>query len=395
MISNCQDKYSVSNQDQNAYDLNWLSFNQSIVVNSSYSNIYKAFQFTKSNQINSYPYSGIANTYFGGGYLFKMIGDAKSLIQSNLSILQKQNWINKQTAGIFIEFTLFNPNVNLFQYCSILFEILPTGSLLKSSQFNSIDIFDVNNSGLLSFKILMNIIYMIFIGIFMAVEIRQFIKMGRRYFLQFYNYIELVIIGFSWAAFAMYLYRLYSSYDIYKTINNKTSNLQSVYINLQYISNCDVLLNYFLGFCAAFGTFRFIKLLRFNKRIIVFLEAFKKSLKELIFYMLLFIVSWMAFVQMFYILLNNQYAEFASLDISMTTCFQMILGKNANLIMNSNAYFVSILYMLFAVFIMLVMINIFTCILNDNFALARVDKQLDIEDPQLFDYIKSLIISLF
>ena len=82
----------------------------------------------------------------------------------------------------------------------------------------------------------------------MLVEVRQFMKLGRKYFYQFYNYIELIIIGFSWAAFSMYLYRLYSSYDIYNKISKNSSNgLQSIFINLQNTINCDQLLNYFIG----------------------------------------------------------------------------------------------------------------------------------------------------
>ena len=332
----------------------------------------------------------------GGGYLFKITGEYLT-IQKNLSILESLDWIDSQTAAVFVEFTLFNPNVNLYEYCSILFEILPTGTLLKSAQFNSLDVFDVSNSGLLSFKILMNIIYIIFIGIFMAVEIRQFMKMGKRYFLQFYNYIELLIIGFSWAAFSMYMYRLYSSYDIYKSISKLQSgnnHLHDIYLNLQYISNCDILLNYFIGFCAAFGSLRFIKLLRFNKRIIVFLEAFRTSLVELASFGVVFLVTWMAFVQVFYILLNDQFVEFATIQNSMALCFQMILGRIPALIITSNVWLASVAYILFVIFIIFVMINIFITILNDSYALACENEDLDKEDPELFNYLKSVLSSV-
>ena len=46
------------------------------------------------------------------------------------------------------------------------------------------------------------------------------------------------------------------------------------FINLQFIISYDLLVYYFLGLFVAFSTLRFIKVFRFNKRIIVFLVCF-------------------------------------------------------------------------------------------------------------------------
>ena len=389
-MQNCNTEYSILNQLQTSHGYNWQPFNSTYSPSKSLSNIYQAFQFTKSNQINSYPYSGLVNTYFGGGYVFK----CQDNYSNSLNSLKEYNWIDKQTAAIFIEFTLFNPNVNLFQSCLILFEILPSGNMINSAQFTSLDIMDINNSGLLSFKIIMNIIFMIFIGIFMFDEIRLLAKSGFKYFLDLYNYIDLSIIAFSWTAFSMFLYRLHSSNAIYKQIQQEKNN----FVNLQYISQVDQLLSYFLGLCAGLASLRFIKLLRFNKRIIVFLNGFKRSLKELSSFLIIFIVCWMSFVQMFYILLNNQYLEFSSIQNSMGTSFKMILGQDANLFINSSAFnsvLLPCLYVLFVVCMIFVMINVFLTIINDNYALALSDTQLDKEDPEFFNYLKSILMPIF
>ena len=110
----------------------------------------------------------------------------------------------------------------------------------------------------------------------MIVEIREIIQKKLKYFLDIYNYIELLIIAFAWSAFSMFLYRLYESNHIYKELNSNK------FINLQYLTTCDTAMNYFLGFCVAFASLRFVKILRFNKKVIVFFLAFKTSLRELI-----------------------------------------------------------------------------------------------------------------
>ena len=357
-------------------------------------NIYNAFQYTESNRVDSYPFIGVRNTYMGGGYVFKMNGNTETMTNQT-QLLRKFEWIDKQTSAIFIEFTLFNTNINLFHSCLILFEILDTGSFVNSAQFKPIDLYDLSNSGLLSFKILINIVYLIFVTIFMAVEIRELMKVGAKYFKYFYNYIELFIIGFSWTAFSMYLYRLYSSYNIYDHIRNKSPAFSGKFINLQYVTSCDEFLNMFLGFCATFATLRFIKLLRFNKRVILFLIAFKKSLNELASFGVVFLILWMAFVQAIYLLLNNESYEFSSLPNSMYTCFQIILGKfNGDTFYSANSILAPFLFVAYNIFIIFVMINIFVSILIDNLHLAYNDQELDKEDPEFFSYLKTLFNSV-
>ena len=394
-IPECIGQYSALYNENKYYDFNWQSYNATYTPNTAFSDIYSAFQFTEPSQINSYPYIGVMNTYLGGGYVFKMMGDS-SLILNNTQILESLNWIDKHTSALFVEFTLFNPNVNLFQYCSILFEILPSGNFVNSAQFSSIDLIDLNNSGLLSFKILMNIICMVFIVIFMIVEIRQMVQSGRKYFLEFNNYIELSIIAFSWAAFSMYLYRLYSAYEIYQQIREQSTNgLQSFFVNLQYTVNCDQLVSYFIGLCAAFATLRFINLLRFSKLVIVFLIAFKKSMKELFSFGLIFLIVWLSFVQTIYLIFNAQSYQFFSFMATMETCFQIILGKfNADVFYNTDSFMGPAIFIVYNVCIIFVMLNIFITILLEYYNLARGDQDLEREDPELFNYFK-LIFCVF
>jgi hypothetical protein len=63
-----------------------------------------------------------------------------------LQDLENQNWIDQQTAVLFVEFTLFNPNISTFVSCLFLIEILPSGNIhLNSPQFVPISIYDTSN----------------------------------------------------------------------------------------------------------------------------------------------------------------------------------------------------------------------------------------------------------
>ena len=155
-------------------------------------------------------------------------------------------------------------------------------------------------------------------------------------------------------------------------------------------------MSYFLGFCAAFATLRFVKLLRFNKRIIVFLHAFTLSLKELSSFGACFLTVWLGFVHMFFILYNSQLADFASMPASMATCFQMILGRGSALFVKEGSLNLMgvLLFVLFNVGVIFVLMNIFLTIINEKFAEACRDSSLDAKDPQLFDYLKNVLGSV-
>ena len=343
------------------------------------------------------------NTYMGGGFIFefKMCDNDtdKDALVNNLNLLEAAEWIDRQTRAVFVEFTLYNPNLNLFSYCLILFEILPTGNLIATSEFKPINLFDISDKNSISFKLIINIIYMILICLYMINEIKLVLRERKEYFKQFYNYIELLIISFSWAAFVMYLYRLYSSYKIFDSINKSTKSgngIMDVSINLQYLSYCNDLLIYFMGFCAAFGTIRFIKLLRFNKKVIIFVLAFKSSLKELASFLLIFFIFWLAFVQVIYLIFNDKSIQFATIVSCMETLFQLILGKfQVASMISANAFFGSLSYILYNIMVVFLLINMLVSILTDNYNLIRSSDELDHHDPNIMEYVKSVIKPIF
>ena len=134
-INYCSDFYSIFNRQDQNFNLNWDSYDQNQTNNpysKDYSHVLNAFLYSDSSKYNSYPYVSLISTYLGGGYVFEMHWDTFDEIANNLTFLQSSNWIDRQTKAVFIEFNLYNPNIGLFSYCYILFEILPTGNLIIS-----------------------------------------------------------------------------------------------------------------------------------------------------------------------------------------------------------------------------------------------------------------------
>jgi hypothetical protein len=68
----------------------------------------------------------------------------RSDLRNNMTSLQRLAWIDRFTSAVFVEFATYNPNVNLFASCSIIFELLPTGGILKTIDINTISVIDLS-----------------------------------------------------------------------------------------------------------------------------------------------------------------------------------------------------------------------------------------------------------
>jgi len=55
---------------------------------------------------------------------------AQSQIKEDLLELQQQHWINNHTRAIFLEFSVYNAQVNLFAICTFAAEFLPGGGII-------------------------------------------------------------------------------------------------------------------------------------------------------------------------------------------------------------------------------------------------------------------------
>jgi hypothetical protein len=290
-----------------------------------------------------------------------------------------------------IEFSIYNPNINLFIVAELVVEFLPSGTILKSSRFDPINLLSFYN-GFALFIIACDIIYVIFVVYFMFQEIREICKQGKKYFTQFWSLVEWAIIIISWAGVAMYAYRYYSGEQV-SDFFKKTSGYG--YYKLQYVAFWNENLRYCFAFCTFLGTIKFLKLLRFNKRVSFLSSTMQHAAKELIAFGFMFVILWLAFVQLLHLFFQDKTTGFSTLIRSMTTCFQIMLGKfQVDPLVQANSFFGPLLFSIYNIFIVFILLNMFVSIINDTFAAVRndVDKQAD--DYQMVKFIRNKLKTL-
>lgn len=389
-INFCYADYSFLDEDKDLYDFGWNEFNSSYKPDSSEERIYRAFQYRSATDLDGFIVTANYSTYFGGGYVYEMRG-SRSQIIANISLLQKLDWIDRQTRAIFIEFTTYNPNIDMFSYSTIIFEFLPSGNILKSYKFMPLNLFGDIREDVIVFKMIFYFIYLIYIIFCIVRELKLIYKRKEQYILNVWSWNEWLIIGFSLASFVFTIYRIQKAYQIMDFFKK---NGGYGYIKLQYASIWNEKLDICLAFCCFFGTLKFFKLLRFYPRIGLLVDTLRGCARELFSFSVVFLIVWISFVQCFYILLNERLESFSSFLNSLTTCFQIIMGKfDSNSITNDKLS--SVIYVMYHVVILFFLLNIFVAIIIEAFDTARKDPLCAISEHFLMKLFKQKLFGLF
>ena len=102
------------------------------------STIRQAFRYQSSEELTTYINAGSHGSYSGNGYVYEFRGRLND-VRRNLSQLHQLQWIDSRTRAVIIQFTLYNPNVELFTSVTILTEFVSTTAIYLTGRFEPMD----------------------------------------------------------------------------------------------------------------------------------------------------------------------------------------------------------------------------------------------------------------
>lgn len=274
------------------------------------------YMYQTASSLNGYPYIGDMAVYGGGGYVVKLNKDYFDMI-NHLDVLEQEEWIDQYTRAVFLEFTVYNPSVNLFAVSTLLAEFRPSGGVFTSFRFEPCNLLPYMSSALL-LQIACEIIYLLFTVFFIVRLIKCLVVEKSDFFRQFWNLIDLSICAMSVTAVVVYFYRLYCINDLTEYFKETHGN---EYMKFQYVGYWSEVFNYIIGFLVFFATLKFLKLLRFNRKISLLADTLSNSSKDLFHFSIIFNIVFMAFIQLFYLVFSKH------LDIFKTVTSSCEAGK--------------------------------------------------------------------
>ena len=366
IIKECSGSNYIENEDTIDYCATWHSLKNS----TDDSCRFPEFKYETGTKLQTFTQVGRLSYYGPGGYVIRLQG-TRSQILKRLNILQKNQWIDKRTRAVFLEFSVYNANANLFSTCTILMEF-SSGGIQTKWMMEPVKLMKVSSNAGDTLIYCCEIMFVVATLIFTLQQLLEMKKQKCSYLTHYWNITEIIIILLSYIEVFFYVYRgtltSAATQEFARTKGNE-------YVRIDLAVLIDTYYHYFLSFIMFFSLLKLIKLLQFNKQINSLSLTIKLCWEELSYFFIFFAIIFFSFCALFNMLFMQHLKDYSYFGTSVMSTFKMMLGKFKAHEMTQINSFVPVLYFMFSVSNSMVLVNIMLSIILQAFAVVRDDLQ--------------------
>lgn len=376
-IEDCYDSYSIFSEEKEPFGI-YFGNETKEAMNDT------AFIYTSSFVVKAPIISGYISTYGAGGYI-KKLGMNKIESSDVLDHLKANNWIDRSTRAIFIDFTTYNANINLFCQIRLNVEIPSTGGAIPSWSFRSVKLIRYV-AAMDYFVLACEIIFGIFLIYYSIEEGLEIYIHKLKYFKEVWNCLDVIIL------LVCYICAIFNIYRIVKV----SEVLDTLLVNTETFPEFDSLTGYQKMFdnaiaCTAFLCWvKIFKYVSFNKTMSQLSSTLNKCTYDILGFMVMFYIVFFAYAQLGYLLFGGNVSDYSSFTDTMFTLFRIILGDFDFVSLYDNTGTMGALYFLsYIFFVFFVLLNMFLAIINDSYSDVKADIDSSTNDFELGAYFKS------
>nr|XP_054378752.1 polycystic kidney disease 2-like 1 protein isoform X7 [Pongo abelii] len=151
-----------------------------------------AWTYHSQDELGGSSHWGRLTSYSGGGYYLDLPGSRQGSAEA-LRDLQEGLWLDRGTRVVFIDFSVYNANINLFCVLRLVVEFPATGGAIPSWQIRTVKLIRyVSNWDF--FIVGCEVIFCVFIFYYVVEEILELHIHRLRYLSSIWNILDLVVI---------------------------------------------------------------------------------------------------------------------------------------------------------------------------------------------------------
>ncbi|XP_055245082.1 polycystin-2-like protein 2 isoform X8 [Gorilla gorilla gorilla] len=329
LMSECYGKYTSANEDLSNFGLQ----------------INTEWRYSTSNT-NSPWHWGFLGVYRNGGYIFTL-SKSKSETKNKFIDLRLNSWITRGTRVIFIDFSLYNANVNLFCIIRLVAEFPATGGILTSWQFYSVKLLRYV-SYYDYFIASCEITFCIFLFVFTTQEVKKIKEFKSAYFKSIWNWLELLLL------------LLLKSTETYS--------------DFYFLACWHIYYNNIIAITIFFAWIKIFKFISFNKTMSQLSSTLTRCIKDIVGFAIMFFIIFFAYAQLGFLVFGSQVDDFSTFQNSIFAQFRIVLGDfNFAGIQQANPILGPIYFITFIFFVFFVLLNMFLAIINDTYSEVKAD----------------------
>ncbi|XP_068186396.1 polycystin-1-like protein 2 [Antennarius striatus] len=384
-VPDCRAPYSWEVEDMGSYDPGW---NYSVRSNIS-GGVSSPWSYQSQAQLRAYPVWGKAALYRGGGFATELGPDLQNA-SSTLEYLLRNKWMDVYTRVIFVEFTVYNANVNLFCIVTFILETAATGAFQLSSQLHSIRLYH-SPGGLHIFVWAAELIYLLFILYYMFLQGKLMRRLQWAYFSSVWNLFELSIILLSWSAVALFTKRtLLGDRDMDYYLNHKDQ-----FASFFETATADSQLRYLIAFLVLLSSVKLWHLLRLNPKMNMISATLRRAWSDISGFLLIIVIMLVAYSIVSNVIYGWKISSYKTLADALVTVISLQIGIfDYDEVLNCSPILGGLLFGSCIVFMTFVVLNLLVSVILVAFNQEQMHHKPS-DEEEIVDVMLEKICSLF
>ncbi|XP_049456856.1 polycystic kidney disease 2-like 1 protein [Epinephelus fuscoguttatus] len=373
-IIGCYDVYNDKKEDD-------LSFG---LINGT------AWTYHTEKEVKGSSHWGLLTTYSGAGY-YQDLSLTKEESANTLKELVDNLWLDRGTRAVFVDFSTYNANINMFCVIRLLAEFPATGGAIPSYQIRTVKL--IRYITYWDFFILgCEMVFCLFIIYYVVEEILELRIHKLSYFKSIWNILDIVVIMLAIVAIV---------FNIFRTI--KVDNLlgkllehPGIYADFEFLAFWQTQYNNMNAVNLFFAWIKIFKYISFNKTMTQLSSTLGRCAKDILGFAIMFFIVFFAYAQLGYLLFGTEVESFSTFIKCIFTQFRIILGDfDYDAIDRANRVLGPIYFLTYVFFVFFVLLNMFLAIINDTYSEVKEELSSQQDELQITDIIKQSYMKTF
>ncbi|XP_069463204.1 polycystin-1-like protein 2 isoform X2 [Ambystoma mexicanum] len=385
LLTECHASYSLSAEDTSDYAEHW----NLTVADTNSSDLNTAWNYQSQSQLRSHPVWGKLAMYRGGGYVVYLGSHPKNASRV-IQYLYSNVWLDTYTRAVFVEFTVYNANVNLFCIIRLAFETNALGAFFTHSELQSVRLYPYTD-GLHIFVVAAEVIYFLFIIYYMVIQAKLMKALKWGYFRSKWNILELAVIVISWCALSVFVKRtILGTRDISYYQDHKDEC-----ISFDETATADAVLGYLIAFLVLLSTVKLWHLLRLNPKLNMITSTLQRAWGDISGFITVILIMFLAYSIATNLIFGWKLYSYKTVLDSAKTMVSLQLGIfNYEEVLDYNPILGSFLIGSCIIFMTFVVLNLFISVILVAFTEEQKNYQAS-EEEEIVDLMLMKICSFF
>ncbi|XP_014730788.1 PREDICTED: polycystic kidney disease 2-like 1 protein isoform X2 [Sturnus vulgaris] len=366
-ISGCYDVYSEDKEEKVSFGL----------INGT------AWRYHTEEELGGSSHWGRLTSYSGGGYYIDLKMTREESAEA-LQVLKEKLWLDRGTRVVFIDFSVYNANINLFCVLRLVVEFPATGGAIPSWQIRTVKLIRYVSAWDF-FIVACEIVFCVFIFYYVVEEALELRIHKLQYFTSIWNILDVVVILLSIVAIGFHIFR---TTEVNRLLGELLKR-PNTYADFEFLAFWQTQYNNMNAVNLFFAWIKIFKYISFNKTMTQLSSTLARCAKDILGFAIMFFIVFFAYAQLGYLLFGTQVENFSTFVKCIFTQFRIILGDfDYDSIDNANRVLGPIYFVTYVFFVFFVLLNMFLAIINDTYSEVKEELSSQKDELQLSDILK-------